>query len=201
MKSLVNTLAALSLLAVIPASAQTLIDSFEGSTIFSGQNGASTSFSTVTGVTDGSNSWALTNLGAGENEYFQSFDSSLKTSLLGATGIEISFFAETVSGTFAGLRMDINGTGGFQQIPAIFPGSVNNQFNIFIPIDSAGQTIIANSQGAGDFLGIQFYLNSDFAASDTLYVDNVIAVPEPQTFALLAGFASLALVALRRRRA
>jgi hypothetical protein len=80
---------------------------------------------------------------------------------------------------------------------------ITEEVNSIIPaLNNTNYSVTTFSDGANDYVG---WLNAEgFALGDGVVygydLDGSIVVPEPATYALLAGFACLGLVALRRRR-
>lgn len=106
-------------------------------------------------------------------------------------------------------RMDLTGATQFTTPTGNADWSISalaTSGNLVAP-QTTGSTIslpftLSSSMGVGDLLGIRIgALNAGGSATGTLTFDNfsIAAVPESGTFALLAGFAALGLMVIRRR--
>lgn len=197
---------------VAPLFAQAaLISSFEGSSIFTAQNGMSSSFVASPGVTEGAQAWRLTGSASSYVLAFQSYSGSIRTALGGnsaAAGsvITIDFTAQDSAPLFgnppypyAGLGLQLNGNAGSNIVLAERSVTFGNTGTFSWTLDSTAATFVRNSTS---FFGLQFYRNSNLGVEDSIYVDNftITAVPEPSSFAAIAAVGALGFAASRRRR-
>jgi hypothetical protein len=174
-----------------------VVDSFEGSTTFVVSAPFTSAFSAV-GVTDGASSLEFSTVTGGFAAAMSSFDGSLQPALLGATSLSIDVTSITSAATFLGVDIHLNGSGGFKALGSQFL-PVNSTGTLTWNLDSAAQSLVAASTGPGSFFGLQVYFNSNLAGSDLVYLDNLSAVPEPSTYAAIAGALALGVAVLRRR--
>jgi hypothetical protein len=161
------------------------------------------SFSSTTGVTDGSYSLAITGTGTSGPNYGQmlySPSSAALTALLAnASSISIDFYAPSGSfGYYLQVQVGLNGGAtGYVALNGYDGIGMGSEYTLTVPISSAVSAQLAGSSAAEN---IFIQVGGGFSAgNETFYIDNIQAnlVPEPASFGLLAAGGGLAM--LRRR--
>jgi hypothetical protein len=164
-----------------------------------GTDGTVESIGTTAGVVDITGErWAVNDsvFNAGETLVFSISNFSLTTSVTGEDGL-------LASGTFTGIGFQETGRGyghvvvlgdvGTNQVEARF-NSTN--YNIAAGSFSEGDQMYVTSANLGDLTSSN---PQRFGVSNTDFTITII--PEPNSYALLAGLAGLSFVMLRRRQA
>lgn len=195
------------------AFAQTVtLESWEGTmdgwTVPQGAGYFTPTFSSATGVTDGTYSLALTeaNGGAGENYgqmLLSPFESAWTAALGNATSLSLDIYTPPGSfGYYLQFDVDVNNADiGYQSIDGYsYPAtSIGSEYTLTIPIPAG---IAAGLAASSNPTQIAIQVGGGYTSpGDTMNLDNlrVFEVPEPSTIAML-GFGLLGLVCLRPRR-
>jgi hypothetical protein len=215
-------------LACASAFATTFPQSWENGLDGWGGGGNNYSFSTTIGVTDGSTSLVIAdNTIGGFNLLSEHFSDSWRNALLSSSNPDpfVVKLDVVVTGFTPGNRIQFDlghfgegpGTGGQFFFGTTGTGSSILDGNLGIQAydtNVGGQQTITFSYAPGAFtamtpltsyMGMQIYQSSNSTTALTFYVDNfrieAAPIPEPSSFAALAGVMTLGLAGLRRRRA
>ena len=207
-------LGAFSLLAIGSTSKATLVESWENTLdgwavtpSYSSQVGAfapTDTFSTTTGVTNGSYSLAITGTTGSGPDYDQLLDgpSSLAVTNILANASAIYLDVYTPPGSFGyylQFQFIINGGGlGFDTLnPSYVSTTIGGETTLSVPITPAEDATLASS---GQASAIIIQVGGGYSAgNETMYLDNLAttAVPEPASIGLLG---TVGLLTMRRRR-
>jgi hypothetical protein len=161
-----------------------------------------TSFSTTSGVTNGSYSLVVAGTGTGSPNYGQFGYSpstlAITNILATASAITLDVYTPPASfGYYLQWQLIINGGGlGFDQLPGQPSASIGNETTLSWPITPAMDATLAASNSPAQII---LQVGGGYSAgNETMYLDNLqtVSAPEPASIGLLGA---AGLLTLRRR--
>ena len=168
-----------------------------------GNPGYTSSFSSLSGVTAGSFSLALTGTNGPTygNMLSSAFQSSYTTVLGSSSAVTLDVFTPSASfGFFLQIQFWINNADtGYQQLTSYLATTIGSETTLTFPIPPAISSTLAASSNPTQ---MGFQMGGGYSSgNETMYLDNLqaISTPEPGTAALF-GLGALSLLIRRRRK-